>query len=51
MIEILKGYAAIKIGKYWVGVVAGNKYCQNRRTSEKALEDAKKVLDKTNNVD
>jgi hypothetical protein len=43
MINVIKGYAAIAVGKYWVGVASGNQYCKKlRRTSDRALSDAAK---------
>ncbi len=37
------GYAAIRVGKYWVGCASGNRSTDRlRMTPEKAIEDAKK---------
>lgn len=45
MINVIEGFCAIRIGKYWVGVCEGNHYAEkNRRTSKKALKDAHKLL-------
>jgi hypothetical protein len=42
--NVIKGPAAVAVGKYWVGVATGNRYCKKlRRTVEKALEDAEKL--------
>lgn len=44
MIDIVKGPAAIKVGKYWVGVASGNQWCKKRRRKpDKAIKDAKKL--------
>lgn len=43
IINVIQGPAAIAVGRYWIGVASGNRYCEKRRrTPEKALEDARK---------
>ena len=42
--DVIVGPCALRIGKYWVGVASGNKYCsKQRRTKQKALDDAEKI--------
>ena len=49
MFNVIKGPAAFSYkgcnGRiYWFGVASGNRYCyKNRRTPERAIEDAKKL--------
>jgi len=44
MIKVLRGFCALKIGKYWIGVCKENHYTdKNRKTSKKALSDAKNL--------
>src|ERR1035437_399878 len=43
-----EGCAAVRVGKYWVGVAAGNHWAPyNRRTSKAALADAERLLTAT----
>ena len=40
--DVIEGYAAIKVQGGWVGVAKGNNYCETTRdTIKEALEDAK----------
>ncbi len=39
---VINGPAALRVGRYWVGVASGNKYAtRKRRTVAKALADAR----------
>lgn len=46
-IDVVKGYAALAVGKKWIGVIEGNIFCEKtRKTPKKAEKDAKKLFDK-----
>ncbi len=48
-IDVISGVCAIRVGKYWVGVIEGNRYCvPNRRTAQEAVRDAKALLKEAN---
>jgi len=43
-IYVEQGPAALRVGKYWVGVASGNRYARKlRRTPEAAMKDAAKM--------
>ncbi len=43
-VTVGRGTCAVRMGRYWVGVVSGPRYCKpRRRTPEHALQDAKKL--------
>lgn len=43
-INVMSGYASLKINKKWIGVIAGNIYCnKSRNTAKEALNDAKEL--------
>ena len=43
-INVISGYASLKINNKWVGVIAGNIHCtKSRKTANKALNDAKEL--------
>lgn len=45
-INVISGYASININGRWIGVIAGNIYCNKlRKTANKALNDAKELYD------
>ena len=42
--NVISGYASLNINGRWVGVIAGNIYCnKSRNTADKALDDAKEL--------
>ena len=44
MIDVIKGPAAIAVGKYWVGRASGNRFCKKRRRKpESAIKDAQRI--------
>lgn len=45
---VVEGYAAFNLSPLgWVGVIAGNQYCKEHRTTPKeALQDAKEMFDR-----
>tara|TARA_B110000914_G_C15120564_1_gene290391 strand:+ start:330 stop:533 length:204 start_codon:yes stop_codon:yes gene_type:complete len=48
-INVISGYASLSINGRWVGVIAGNIYCnKSRKTEDKALNDAKELYNKFN---
>ena len=43
-LNVISGYASLNINGRWVGVIAGNIYCnKSRNTADKALDDAKEL--------
>jgi hypothetical protein len=39
--NVIQGPAAIRVGRYWLGVASGNRPAKNlRRTPERAIKDA-----------
>ena len=48
--NVISGFASIKINNHWIGVIAGNIYCDKARlSSNKALQDARKKYNKVYN--
>ena len=46
-VNVLSGYCALRLGKYWIGIVEGNEFCKNyRRTSKAALKDASQLYNR-----
>jgi hypothetical protein len=46
-VTVITGYCAVRVDRYWVGVIEGNRWChKRRRTAKRALADAAALFEK-----